>query len=70
MPKSETQATDKLAISVSEAAVLLGVSRPTMYHILARSDCFAGFKVGTRTLVSVAALRDWVSSQTGGAAIV
>lgn len=59
----------KLTVSVTEAAAMLGVSRPTAYQILNRDDCRAAFKVGTRTLVSVSALREWVDAQTGGAAV-
>ncbi len=60
---------DRIAVSPTEAAALLGVSRPTVYQILNRDDCRAAFKVGTRTLVSVSALREWVDAQTGGAAV-
>ena len=60
---------DRIAVSPMEAAAMLGVSKPTVYQILNRDDCRAAFKVGTRTLVSVSALREWVDAQTGGAAV-
>lgn len=63
MPRSE-----KIALSVSEAAALLGVSRPTMYEIARRADFDAAFKVGSRTLISRSKLTEWVDRQTGGAA--
>lgn len=53
---------DKLAYSPSETAAVLGISRPTVYALLKRSD-FPSFKVGSRTLVSVEGLRAWVSTQ-------
>lgn len=59
---------ERLTVSPAEAAALLGVSKPTVYQILARADCRAAFKVGTRTLVSVAALREWINAQAGGGA--
>lgn len=55
---------EKLAVNVSEAAKMLSVSRPTMYEILNREDCRADFKLGSRRLVSVEALREWIAKQT------
>ena len=58
--------TDKLepvAVSVTETARLLGVSRPVVYQLLNRSD-FPAFKLGNRTLVSVEGLREWVRHQS------
>ena len=53
---------DKLAYSPAETAEVLGVSRPTVYTLLKRSD-FPAFKVGSRTLVSAEGLREWVQAQ-------
>lgn len=64
------EAKRKIAVSVSEAAELCSVSRPTMYEILNRADCKASFKLGTRHLVYVDALKDWVSRQAEEAAAV
>lgn len=55
---------DKLALSVTEAARLLGVSRPTVYSLLARED-FPSFSVGNRRLISADGLREWVREQLG-----
>ena len=60
--------TQRLAVSVAEAANMLSVSRPTMYEILNRSDCHADFKIGNRRLVSVSALAEWIDKQTEQAA--
>lgn len=56
---------EPLAVSTAEAARLLGVSRPTIYQLINRTD-FPAFKVGARTLISVAGLERWVEAQAGG----
>lgn len=57
---------NKIAVSVSEGAEMLSVSRPTMYEIIKRSDFNASFHVGNRTLISVVGLQNWVEQQTAG----
>lgn len=59
----KTEFIGKIAVSVTEAAELLGVSRPAMYEILNRADCNADFKLGARRMVSVKALQEWVDKQ-------
>lgn len=63
-------ASNKIAISVTEAAELLGVSRPTVYQLIRRAD-FPSFKVGSRTLISRSRLEEWVAAQAenGGVAV-
>lgn len=56
---------EPFAVSTAEAARLLGVSRPTIYQLINRAD-FPAFKVGARTLISVAGLERWVEAQAGG----
>ena len=53
---------DKLALSVREAAELLGISTPMMYQ-LTRAEGFPAFHIGTRTVISRARLTDWVDAQ-------
>ncbi len=53
---------EKVALSVSEAAELLGVSRPTVYQLLNRED-FPSFRIGTRRLISRSGLEAWVAAQ-------
>lgn len=53
---------DRLALSVSEAAALLGVSRPTVYELLNRDD-FPSFRIGSRRVISRAGLERWVEQQ-------
>lgn len=54
---------EKIALTVPEAAELLGVSRPTVYQLM-RAEDFPAFKVGRRTLISRSGLADWVEAQT------
>ena len=56
---------DKLAVGTTEAARLLGISRPTLYRLIGRTD-FPSFRVGGRVLISVAGLQDWIDRQAGG----
>ena len=53
---------EPIAVNMTQAAALLGVSRPTMYA-LARSEGFPAVKIGGRVLVSVDGLREWMSRQ-------
>ena len=57
-----TTRTEPLALSVTEAAKLLGISRPTLYNLLHRAD-FPAFKLGGRTLISAEGLKEWVRVQ-------
>lgn len=54
---------EPLAVGTTEAARLMGISRPTLYQLLSRAD-FPSFRVGGRVLVSVAGLQEWISQQT------
>lgn len=55
--------TKKIALSVSETARILGISRPTVYQLLRRSD-FPAFRIGSRWLVSRSGLEAWVKAQS------
>ena len=56
------QTNEKIALNVSEAAEILGVSRSVVYQLMHRED-FPVFKVGTRTLIPRAKLEKWANSQ-------
>lgn len=60
---------EPIAVRSTEAARLLGISRPKIYELAARDDFHGAFKFGGCTLFSVEALREWVRTQcgTGGA---
>lgn len=53
---------EKMALSVMEAAQLLGVSKPTMYTLTRRDD-FPAFMVGNRVLISRTGLVAWIQAQ-------
>lgn len=52
----------KLGLTVTETAELLGVSRPTVYELINRED-FPSFRIGTRRVISRAGLERWVDAQ-------
>ncbi len=54
---------EKIAISVPEAAKLLGISKPKAYELARRAD-FPAIQLGGRILVSVAGLQAWLEKQT------
>lgn len=54
---------EKLLLDVSEMAEILGISRPTAYHILNRADFDAAFYIGRRRKISRAGLEAWIKKQ-------
>lgn len=54
--------TEKLTLSIPEAAKLIGISDPHMRQ-LARTEGFPAFNVGKRILISVKGLEAWVEEQ-------
>jgi excisionase family DNA binding protein len=56
-----------LAFSVPNAATVIGVSRSTLYELLATKHIRA-FKVGRRTLIADSELRRFVAERMGAAA--
>ena len=55
-----------IAVSATEAAKMLGISRPTLYQLKERADFPASFRCGKRVLFSVSALQAWVDQQVKG----
>lgn len=53
---------EKMALSVTEAAELLGVCPKSVYN-LCHAEGFPAFRVGNRTVVSRAGLERWVQEQ-------
>lgn len=49
---------DRVALSVTEAAAAIGVSRPTMYNLIATED-FPSYKIGGKVYVDADGLREW-----------
>jgi excisionase family DNA binding protein len=54
-----------MAYGVNDAAVLLGVSRWTLYELLRRGE-IRSFKVAGRRLVSVQAIADFIADAESG----
>jgi len=52
----------KIALSVTEAAEALGVSRVTMYQYIKRAD-FPAARIGGRVLIPREKLRLWLENQ-------
>ena len=59
---SEVIKSEKLTLSIPEAAKRIGISDTTMRQ-LARTAGFPSFRVGTRLLVSAKGLEVWVEEQ-------
>ena len=53
----------KIAVSVNEAAAMIGLKRDLMFRLVLSGD-IRSFKVGSRRLVSVEALRDYIARRT------
>lgn len=53
---------DRLAVSPSEAAGMLGISKPSFYNLL-NSGQIPSIRVGQRRLISVLALRRFVEGE-------
>lgn len=59
---------EKMALSVADAAELLGVSKPTVYQLAKRED-FPAFTIGRRTVISRVKLAEWVNNQATKTAV-
>lgn len=53
-----------LSVSPDEAARLVGIGRTTLYAALANGD-LPSIKIGTRRLIRVDAIRDWLARIEG-----
>ena len=56
------KACEKIGLSVQETAETLGVSRPTVYRLLDRSD-FPVVRIGRRVLIPRQGLMDWIAKE-------
>lgn len=57
----------KIALSVSEAAELIGISKAKMYEVIRRADCDFSFMLGGRRLINRSKLEAWIDRQTEAA---
>ncbi len=53
----------KLAVSINEAAEMIGLKRDLMFRLVLGGD-IPSFKVGSRRIVSVEALRAYIARRT------
>ena len=58
-PELINQAAQILAVSPNEAARLCSIGRTTLYAALSSGD-LKSTKIGTRRLITIDALRDWL----------
>lgn len=56
---------ERMTLSVAEAAKTLGISRPSLYSLLDRPG-FPAFRVGRRVLISRAGLERWIEQEAEG----
>ena len=61
-PELISQAMQVLAVSPNEAARLCSIGRTTLYAALSAGE-LKSVKIGTRRLITVDALRDWLKRQ-------
>lgn len=53
---------DKMLLSISEVAAVLGVSRPSIYQLIHSAD-FPIVRLGGRVLIPVKQLQEWLDEQ-------
>ena len=55
---------DRLAVSPTEAAQLIGVSRPVIYNLLEMDNGIPSLKIGSRRIIPIDGLRRWLNERT------
>lgn len=63
----ESHGLEPLAVGMNEATRLVPLSRAKLYTLVMSNE-IPSFKIGSRRLLSVAALREWVAQQSDGGA--
>lgn len=58
---------ERIALSVPEAAIMIGVSKSKMYEVINRADCDFAFMLGGRRLINRSKLEAWIDRQTEAA---
>ena len=56
---------DKVTMTVTELAAMLGISKPKAYELAARQE-FPCIRVGRRRIIPVDAFMRWMDEQTNG----
>ena len=60
---------EKLAVSIADAAEMIGISKSQMYKIINSEECDFAFELGGRRLIAVSKFKDWIAKkciQNGG----
>ena len=60
--KEKQKNIEPLAVGTEEAAMLLSISRPQIYKMLASRE-IASFHIGTRRLIPVDTIREYIRSK-------
>jgi excisionase family DNA binding protein len=63
--KEYTAGSPRILLRVQEAADLLGLSRATMYELLASNKQIPVVRIGRAVRIPLAGLQTWVDQQTG-----
>ncbi len=58
--EQNNQQNEKIALSVKDAAALIGVSKSKMYEIMRRQDADFALRLGGRILISRPRLENWI----------
>ncbi|NQW09430.1 MAG: helix-turn-helix domain-containing protein [Alphaproteobacteria bacterium] len=61
MSKHQDMTTERVAVSVEDAAAMAGIGRTTIYAALG-SGTLPSLKIGKRRLIRVEALKAWIAS--------
>jgi len=71
MPKEKTteQLRHQITVRPDEAAILLSVSKPTVYKLIHRAD-FPSFKLDAATMIPVDGLLRWAEAQANKEALL
>ena len=64
------RATEKITLSVAEAAEQLGVCRPTLLSWIHMSDGIPHFRAGRKVLIPRQALIEWATRQANARAVL
>ena len=63
--KMKTRMENKIAISVGEAAEMIGISRTKMYEIIKRKDVDFVVELDGRRLIMIKKFEEWLERQAG-----
>lgn len=56
---------DRVTLSIAEATRILGIGKSSLYQEI-HAGRLRSFKLGTRRLIPMAAIRDWMTNRQAG----